>query len=95
MQKSDLTISCLGAALRLALPMVVGKKVTKYFELVKPMIEFKYELIRSRGNNIFELATLEEIDKLTSASAGGGSASSKTGEFSDDINLDDVNKRFL
>ena len=72
--------------MRLALPMIVGKKMTGYFELIKPMIEFKFEIIQSRGNNVFELATQEEIDKLGSTSKG----SSSKGAFTDEIDLDEV-----
>ena len=85
MQK-ELEVSCLGVALRLALPMIVGQKMTKFFELIKPMIEFKFEAIQSRGNNVFELATQEEIDKLGSTNKG----SSSHGQFTDDIDLDEV-----
>ena len=50
------------------------------------MIEFKFEAIQSRGNNVFELATQEEIDKLGSTNKG----SSSHGQFTDDIDLDEV-----
>ena len=50
------------------------------------MIEFKFEAIQSRGNNVFELATQEEIDKLGSTAKG----SSSHGQFTDDIDLDEV-----
>ena len=66
--------------------MIVGQKMTKFFELIKPMIEFKFEAIQSRGNNVFELATQEEIDKLGSTNKG----SSSHGQFTDDIDLDEV-----
>ena len=62
--------------------------MTKYFELIKPMIEFKFETIKSHGNNVFELATQDEIDKLGSASKG----ESSKGQFTDDIDLDEVLK---
>ena len=52
------------------------------------MIEFKFEAIQSRGNNVFELATQEEIDKLGSTNKG----SSSHGQFTDDIDLDEVLK---
>ena len=82
----DLTVSCLGVALKLVIPGITGKKVTAFFELIKPLIEFKFENILARSNNMFELATTEEIDKL-----GGTSRSSSGGKsFSDDINLEDV-----
>ena len=83
----DLTVSNIGIALRQVIPGMVGKKVTIYFELVKPLIEFKFENILTRSNNMFELATQEEIDKLGKT----GSKSSLSGKgFSDDINLDEV-----
>ena len=84
--QKELEATCLGAALRLALPMIVGQKMTKYFELIKPMIEFKFETIQSHGNNVFELATQDEIDKLGSTSKG----ESSKGQFTDDIDLDEV-----
>ena len=82
----DLTVSCIGVALRQVMPGIVGKKVTAYFELIKPLIEFKFDIIQSRSNNMFELATNEEIDKLGDT----GSKKSNSGGFDDDINLDDV-----
>ena len=54
----------MGVSLRQIIPQIVGKKVTSYFELVKPLIEFNFENIESRSNNMFELATQEEISKL-------------------------------
>ena len=68
------------------MPGIVGKKVTAYFELIKPLIEFKFDIIQSRSNNMFELATNEEIDKLGDT----GSKKSNSGGFDDDINLDEV-----
>ena len=80
----DLTVSCIGIALRQVIPGMVGRKITAYFELVKPLIEFKFENIITRTNNMFELATQEEIDKLGKSS---GSKNSSGLSFSDDINL--------
>ena len=80
----DLTVSCIGVALRQVIPGLVGRKVTAYFELVKPLIEFKFENILSRANNMFELATQEEIDKLGKST---GSKNSSGLSFSDEINL--------
>ena len=69
--------------------MIVGKKLSNYFELIKPLIEFKFELIRLRSNNVFEIATQEEIDKLGATSRSGEKSSSNK-QFSDDINLEEV-----
>ena len=70
------------------MPHIVGKKITSYFELVKPLIEFKFEIIQSRSNNMFELATQEEVDKL-----GKTDDSSSAAKFDDEIDLEeDVDK---
>ena len=83
----DLNVSCIGIALRQVIPGIVGKKVTEYFELIKPLIDFKFENIQQRSNNMFELATTEEIDKL---GEGSGSNKKSSAGFDDEINLDDV-----
>lgn len=82
--QKDLTVSSIGVALRQVIPTIVGKKLTAYFELIKPLVEFKFEVIESRSNNMFELATQEEIDKL------GQSKKSSTGKFEDEIDLEEV-----
>ena len=82
----DLVVSCIGIALRQVIPGIVGKKVTEYFELIKPLIEFKFDIIMSRSNNMFELATTEEVDKLGNT----GSKKKSSAGFDDEINLDDV-----
>ncbi len=38
----------MGVALQQVIPGMVGKKITSYFELVKPLIEFKFEAIVMR-----------------------------------------------
>ena len=46
----------MGVALQQVIPGMVGKRITAYFELVKPLIEFKFDTIQTRTNNMFELA---------------------------------------
>ena len=75
----------MGVALQQVIPGLVGRKITAYFELVKPLIEFKFDNIVSRNNNMFELATAEEIDKL-----GQSRSSQEEGRFTDEIILDEV-----
>ena len=87
--QKDMTITSMGVSLRQIIPQIVGKKVTSYFELVKPLIEFNFENIESRSNNMFELATQEEISKLTENTSG----SSGGAKFTDEIDLDeDIDK---
>ena len=38
--------------------------MNEFFDLVRPLIEFRYEAILVRSNNIFELMTVEPIDIL-------------------------------
>jgi len=85
----DLIVTVLGAALRQIIPKIIGANLTSWFELVKPLVEFKWEVIESRLNSMFELATQEEVDKL--GKSGGGSSS---GGFSSELNLldEDVDK---
>jgi len=66
-------VTVLGAALRQIIPKIIGANLTSWFELVKPLVEFKWEVIESRLNSMFELATQEEVDKL--GKSGGGSSS--------------------
>merc|ERR1719186_279497 len=86
---ANMEVTVLGIALRQIIPKIVGQSLSSWWELVKPLVEFKWEVILSRMNSMFELATQEEIDKL--GKSGGGSSS---GGFSDDLNLldEDVDK---
>ena len=63
--------------------------MTAFFELIKPLVEFKFDILRLRANSVFELATHDEIDKLT-AQATSGKPSSSLHSFADEINLDEV-----
>ena len=38
--------------------------MNEFFDIVRPMIEFKFEFVLIRSNNIFELQTTENIDVL-------------------------------
>merc|ERR550539_1717924 len=67
-------VSCLGVALRQIIPNIVGEGLSSWWELVKPLVEFRWEVILTRLNSMFELATQEEIDKLNKE--GGTSSSS-------------------
>ena len=49
------------------------------------MIDFKYEVIESRLNSMFELATIDEIDKLRTTEDGNTSNTS-----SEDLNIEDL-----
>merc|ERR1712227_789478 len=84
--ENDMVIKNMGSALRYCIPQSIGKKLGEFWELIKPLVDFKYEVIESRLNSMFELATLDEIDKLRtdSGSQNNGSRSSE------DLQLDDL-----
>merc|ERR1712227_233757 len=86
----NMEVTILGGALRLILGKTVGAGLGQYWELVKPLVEFKWDVILSRLNSMFELATQEEVDKLCKSQ--GGSSSSMG--FDDDMNLldEDIDK---
>ena len=60
----QMTIQTIGRSLTQILPKLVGLKINEYFDLVRPLIEFKFEVVLARQNNIFELMTVEAIDIL-------------------------------
>ena len=43
---------------------MLGLKINEYFDLVRPIIEFRFETVLARANNIFEVMTVDAIDVL-------------------------------
>merc|ERR1719277_368921 len=82
--ENDMVIKNMGSALRYCIPQSIGKKLGEFWELIKPLVDFKYEVIESRLNSMFELATLDEIDKLRSDSGTQNTSDS------DDLQLEDL-----
>merc|ERR1719234_3087430 len=84
----EMNVTMLGVALRMIIPKIIGEGLSSWFELVKPLVEFKWDVINSRINSMFELATQEEVYKL------GKSDGSSSREFSSELMLldDDVDK---
>ncbi|XP_018579643.1 soluble guanylate cyclase 88E [Anoplophora glabripennis] len=85
---SDMIVRSIGNSLMVILPDLVGKKITNWFDLVRPLIAFKFGSILNRTNNIFELVTVEPIlnDKPPSDGRGGLLLSDEM-EVSEDRNL--------
>ena len=46
------------------MPQINGARINEFFDIVRPMIEFKFDIVLIRSNNIFELQTTENIDVL-------------------------------
>jgi len=86
--EKDMVIKNMGSALRYCIPQSIGRKLGEFWELIKPLVDFKYEVIESRLNSMFELATLDEIDKLREKESGK-SHDSETLELDD---LEDIDK---
>merc|ERR1719150_1565456 len=84
----EMNVTMLGVALRMIIPKIIDEGLSSWFELVKPLVEFKWDVINSRINSMFELATQEEVDKL------GKSEGSSSREFSSELMLldEDVDK---
>ena len=70
-----MTIQTIGRSLHQILPSLPGQKMNEFFDLVRPIIEFKFEIVLARSNNIFEIMTMEPIDVLLKA---GGQAHAGT-----------------
>ncbi|KAL0125745.1 hypothetical protein PUN28_004655 [Cardiocondyla obscurior] len=63
---SDMVVRSIGNSLMVILPDLVGKKITYFFDLVRPLIAFKFQSVNlinilNRTNNIFELVTVEPV----------------------------------
>ncbi|XP_046431420.1 soluble guanylate cyclase 88E isoform X3 [Neodiprion fabricii] len=58
---SDMVVRSLGNSLMVILPELLGKKITHWFDLVRPLIAFKFQTILNRTNNIFELLTVDPV----------------------------------
>ena len=82
--QKDMVVKNVGSALRYCIPQMVGKKLGEFWELIKPLVDFKYEVIETRMNSMFELATQDEIDKLRT---NDGDDSNKSSE---ELQLDDL-----
>jgi hypothetical protein len=96
----------MGSALRFCIPQMIGQKLGNFWELMKPLVDFKYEVkapssktsyqivsmkvIETRMNSMFELATQEEIDALRTSATGENSQ-----KDSEELELDDLEARML
>lgn len=58
---SDMVVRSIGNSLMVILPDLLGKKITHWFDLVRPLIAFKFQSILNRTNNIFELVSVEPV----------------------------------
>ncbi|KAH8385078.1 hypothetical protein KR200_003025 [Drosophila serrata] len=58
---SDMIVRSIGNSLMVILPELLGKKITAWFDLVRPLIAFKFQTILNRTNNIFELVTVDPV----------------------------------
>uniref|UniRef100_A0A2S2QF39 guanylate cyclase n=1 Tax=Sipha flava TaxID=143950 RepID=A0A2S2QF39_9HEMI len=58
---SNMVVHSIGNSLLVILPDLVGKQITNWFELVRPLIAFKFQTILNRTNNIFELVALQPV----------------------------------
>ncbi|KAM7361258.1 guanylyl cyclase at 88E [Cochliomyia hominivorax] len=58
---ADMVVRSIGNSLMVILPELLGKKITAWFDLVRPLIAFKFQTILNRTNNIFELVTVEPV----------------------------------
>jgi len=80
----DMGVQSIGRSLSQILPQLPGQKMNEIFDVVRPLIEFKFDNILSRSNNIFELMTNEPIDLLLKT---GGASGGDAEDDDDDQNL--------
>ena len=63
-------VTCLGVALRQIIPRIIGEGLSSWWELVKPLVEFRWDVIQTRLNSMFELATQEEVNNESNQNPG-------------------------
>ncbi|KAH8342175.1 hypothetical protein KR074_008673 [Drosophila pseudoananassae] len=64
---ADMIVRSIGNSLMVILPELLGKKITAWFDLVRPLIAFKFQTILNRTNNIFELVTVDPVTERLDA----------------------------
>merc|ERR1719357_475620 len=89
--EKDMILKNMGMALRFCIPQMIGREEGEFWELIKPLVDFKYEVIETRMNSMFELATQDEIDKLR-AGTGSGSGKEASSESLELEDLEDIDK---
>ena len=62
------------------IPGILGQKMNEFFDLVRPIIEFSFDVVLARSNNIFEVMTNEPIEALLKA----GGKEIQTSQANDD-----------
>ena len=80
----DMVVQTIGRSLSQILPNMPGQKMHEMFDVVRPLIEFKFDNILSRSNNIFELLTNDPIDILLKT---GGAPGGESEDVDDDENM--------
>ena len=78
----NMVIQNVGKSLMQILPKMVNKKINEYFDIVRPLIEFSFNVVLDRSNNIFELMTVEPIENLLK---GEGEVAEEGGDDGDDM----------
>ncbi|XP_037087734.1 soluble guanylate cyclase 88E-like [Pollicipes pollicipes] len=68
---ADLTVRNLGQSILTILPDLLGKRLNDWFDLVRPLVEFRFASILKKTNNIFELISIDAPSQLNSMSTNG------------------------
>ncbi|XP_037071321.1 soluble guanylate cyclase 88E-like [Pollicipes pollicipes] len=63
---SNLVVKNLGQSMMTILPELIGKKIDEWFDLVRPLVEFRFSGILKKTNNIFELISIDAPSRLRS-----------------------------
>nr|CAH0110411.1 unnamed protein product [Daphnia galeata] len=58
---SDMIIRNIGNSLAHILPELIGQDISEFFDLTRPLVDFKFSSILKRTNNIFELVSHKSL----------------------------------
>ncbi|KAL7635086.1 UNVERIFIED_CONTAM: hypothetical protein RMT77_014071 [Armadillidium vulgare] len=81
---SNMVVKYIGNSLMQILPDLIGKKLIDWFDLVRPLIDFKFQNILRRTNNIFEMTTSDD------AKLNQGDDERRVSLAGNDLNEDDI-----
>ncbi|XP_068208177.1 soluble guanylate cyclase 88E isoform X2 [Palaemon carinicauda] len=73
---NKMVVKSIGNSLMQVMPNLVGKKITDWFDLVRPHVDFRFESILRRTNNIFELKSFDDAFADNSDNKMNGKADS-------------------
>ncbi|XP_043208813.1 soluble guanylate cyclase 88E-like [Amphibalanus amphitrite] len=89
---SNMVVKNLGQSMMTILPELIGRKIDEWFDLVRPLVEFRFSGILKKTNNIFELVTIDAPSRLRALDSKVNT-NGMVDDFDDDLIIKEKNLR--